>query len=66
MLVYLFFFDFCDVEVKEQDINNIYNFEIFGDVLDVIDFMKKKVYFIICFMSRYFDLIIRYLILSYL
>ncbi|XP_034314932.2 VWFA and cache domain-containing protein 1 isoform X1 [Magallana gigas] len=30
-----------DVEAKEQDINNIYNFETSGDVSDVIDSMKK-------------------------
>ncbi|XP_065942394.1 VWFA and cache domain-containing protein 1 isoform X1 [Magallana gigas] len=30
-----------DVEAKEQDINNIYNFETSGDVSEVIDSMKK-------------------------
>lgn len=33
-----------DVEAKEQDINNIYNFETSGDVSEVIDSMKKQVY----------------------
>lgn len=55
-----------DVEAKEQDINNIYNFETSGDVSDVIDSMKKKVYLATCSTSRYFDLIIRHLISSHL
>lgn len=33
-----------DVTGKKQDINNIYNFETSGDVFEVINSMKKKVY----------------------
>lgn len=36
-----------DVRALEQDINNIYNLETSGDVSDVVDSMKKKVYFFI-------------------
>lgn len=35
-----------DVSAEEQDINNIYNFETSGDVFNVVDSMKKKVYFL--------------------
>lgn len=34
-----------DVTGKDQDINNIYNFETSGDVFEVINSMKKKVFF---------------------
>lgn len=40
-----------DVEATDQDIINIYNFETAGDVSQVIDSMKKKVYY-----SRYIPL----------
>lgn len=33
-----------DVTGKKQYINNIYNFETSGDVFEVINSMKKKVY----------------------
>ena len=33
-----------DVKAKEQDIINIYNFETSGDVHEVINSMKKKVF----------------------
>ena len=35
-----------DVIAKEQDIINIYNFETSGDVHEVIESMKKKVFFL--------------------
>lgn len=47
-----------DVKAKEHDINNIYNFETSGDVSEVIDSMKMKVYFPTCSTSRYYYLII--------
>lgn len=42
--VHLLLPDPRDVEATDQDIINIYNFETAGDVSQVIDFMKKKVY----------------------
>ena len=48
-----------DVIAKEQDIINIYNFETSGDIHEVIESMKKKVFFlihvshkVICFMKN--------------
>lgn len=54
ILIYLLFLDLRDSNVNEYDVDNIDNFEIGGNVKEVIEFMKLCVKYVFLNFESYY------------